>query len=60
MIKINRRLFLIKPKAIALMVTASFCAGVRHKRYSGQQEKAPQCIKIKKVQLISAEPFGVN
>ena len=42
------------------MVTASFCAGVRHKRYSGQQEKAPQCIKIKKVQLITGEPFGVN
>ncbi|WP_264524775.1 hypothetical protein [Flavobacterium sp. N502536] len=27
---------------LALMVAASFCAGVRYKRYSGQQELAPE------------------
>jgi hypothetical protein len=27
--------------ALALMEATSFCAGVRHKRYSGQQEIAP-------------------
>jgi len=32
---------LMKTKALALMGAASFCAGVRHKRYSGQQEIAP-------------------
>ncbi len=32
---------IIKPKALALMGTASFCGGVRHKRYSVQQETAP-------------------
>ena len=32
----------MKPKALALMGAASFCAGVRHKRYSGQQETAPE------------------
>jgi hypothetical protein len=32
---------LIKPIALALKEAASFCAGVRHKRYSGQQETAP-------------------
>ncbi len=32
----------MKPKALALMETASFCGGVRHKRYSGQQEIAPE------------------
>jgi len=31
----------MKPKALALMETASFCGGVRHKRYSVQQEPAP-------------------
>ncbi|OXB02470.1 hypothetical protein B0A72_17655 [Flavobacterium pectinovorum] len=38
-------MFLLKKSALALMVPklreASFCAGVRHKRYSGQQESAP-------------------
>jgi len=29
------------PKALAQMETASFCGGVRHKRYSVQLEKAP-------------------
>ena len=29
------------PKALAQMATASFCGGVRHKRYSVQLEKAP-------------------
>ena len=29
-------------KTLALMVTASFCGGVRHKRYSGQQDSAPK------------------
>ena len=28
-------------KSRALMGTASFCGGVHHKRYSGQQEIAP-------------------
>ena len=32
----------MKTNALALMETASFCAGVRHKRYSGQQEIAPK------------------
>jgi len=32
----------MKTKALALMGAASFCAGVRHKRYSGQQEIAPE------------------
>ncbi|WP_166638416.1 hypothetical protein [Flavobacterium sp. 245] len=31
----------MKKSALALMGAASFCAGVRHKRYSGQQEYAP-------------------
>jgi len=31
----------MKPKALALMAAASFCAGVRRKRYSAQQETAP-------------------
>ena len=30
----------MKPDALAQMETASFCAGVRHKRYSGQLEIA--------------------
>jgi hypothetical protein len=30
----------MKPKVLALMGAASFCAGVWHKRYSGQQEIA--------------------
>ena len=30
----------MKPKVLALMETASFCGGVRRKRYSGQQEIA--------------------
>jgi len=34
--------FLLKTIALALMGTASFCGGVRHKRYSGQQETAPE------------------
>jgi hypothetical protein len=33
---------LMKPKALALMKATSFYAGVRHKRYSGQQEYAPK------------------
>jgi hypothetical protein len=32
---------LMKTDALALMGTTSFCAGVRHKRYSVQQEIAP-------------------
>jgi len=31
----------LKPTALALMGAASFCGGVHHKRYSGQQEIAP-------------------
>jgi hypothetical protein len=31
----------MKRNALALMGATSFCAGVRHKRYSGQQEIAP-------------------
>jgi hypothetical protein len=37
----------MKTDALALMEAASFCAGVRHKRYSGQQETAPQNILVK-------------
>jgi hypothetical protein len=32
----------MKTNVPALVETASFCAGVRHKRYSGQQELAPE------------------
>jgi len=32
----------MKTITLALMEAASFCAGVRHKRYSGQQETAPE------------------
>jgi hypothetical protein len=31
----------MKRNPLALMEATSFCAGVRHKRYSGQQEIAP-------------------
>lgn len=43
----KKRLFSTKPiiylktDALAPMETASFCDGVRHKRYSGQRERAP-------------------
>ncbi len=33
---------LLKMGFLALMGAASFCAGVQHKRYSGQQESAPE------------------
>ena len=33
----------MKTNALALMETASSCGGVRNKRYSGQQEIAPDC-----------------
>jgi|UPI0003473C98 hypothetical protein len=32
----------MKMNALALMAAASFCAGVRDKRYSGQQELASE------------------
>ncbi|MCA1918839.1 MULTISPECIES: hypothetical protein [Flavobacterium] len=32
----------MNPKALALMGAASFYGGVHHKRYSGQQEIAPE------------------
>jgi len=32
----------LKTIALALMETASFYGGVHHKRYSGQQEIAPE------------------
>nr|WP_294926604.1 hypothetical protein [uncultured Flavobacterium sp.] len=32
----------MKTSALALMETASFYGGVHHKRYSGQQEIAPE------------------
>ena len=32
----------MKPTALALMEAVSFCAGVRHKRYSVQQETASE------------------
>jgi len=38
MIYIKNQTHLMKNSVIALMEAASFCAGVRHKRYSGQQE----------------------
>jgi hypothetical protein len=31
----------MKTELLALMAAASFCGGVRHKRYSEQQEIAP-------------------
>ena len=34
-------MFQLKTSALALMGATSFCAGVRRKRYSGQQESAP-------------------
>jgi hypothetical protein len=37
----------MKTNALALMEAASFCAGVRHKKYSGQQETAPENILVK-------------
>ena len=33
---------LLKMSALALMGAASFYGGVHHKRYSGQQETAPE------------------
>jgi hypothetical protein len=36
----------MKTKALALMIATSSCAGVRHKRYSGQQEIAPRNLHI--------------
>lgn len=33
---------LMKPKSLALMGATSFCGGVRHKRYSEQQEIASE------------------
>ncbi len=36
----------MKTNGLALMETTSFCAGVRHKRYSGQQETASKKIMI--------------
>jgi hypothetical protein len=41
----------MKTNALALMETASFCAGVRHKRYSGQQEIAPEKYTHKKLKI---------
>ncbi len=35
-------MFLLKTNVLALMETASFYGGVPHKRYSGQQETAPE------------------
>jgi hypothetical protein len=32
----------MKTIALALMGAISFCGGVHHKRYSGQQETAPE------------------
>jgi len=32
----------VKTDTLALMVAVSFCAGVRYKKYSGQQEIAPK------------------
>jgi hypothetical protein len=34
--------YLLKTSSIALMEAASFYGGVHHKRYSGQQETAPE------------------
>jgi hypothetical protein len=38
----KKRSAFIETNALALMVAASSCAGVRHKRYSEQQEIAPK------------------
>ena len=43
----------MKTIALALMEAASFYAGVRHKRYSVQQEPAPE--KISKTPLLIHE-----
>ncbi|MFH6994658.1 hypothetical protein [Flavobacterium sp. FlaQc-48] len=37
----------MKTIALALMEAASFCAGVRHKRYSGQQEELLEILILK-------------
>ncbi|MGO4771400.1 hypothetical protein ACEN2I_07030 [Flavobacterium sp. W22_SRS_FK3] len=47
----------MKTKALALMRTASFCGGVRYKRYSGQQEQL--LILNKKRFNRKAEPFSM-
>ena len=47
----------MKPSALALMGTASFYGGVHHKRYSGQQETAPNSAADKKRPNFYAEPF---
>jgi len=39
--KISSFFVLMKTESLALMEATSFCAGVRHKRYSAQQERAP-------------------
>jgi len=44
---------LLKTSALAQMETASFCGGVRHKRYSEQLEKASKKIALKKYRFIS-------
>ncbi len=44
----------MKTNAIALMETASSCGGVRHKRYSEQQDKALE--KLKRPQQFFAMP----
>jgi hypothetical protein len=36
-----KTMFQLKTDALAPMGAASFCGGVHHKRYSGQQEIAP-------------------
>ena len=41
-VEMTRLGYFLKTKALALMGAASFCAGVRRKRYSGQQETAPE------------------
>jgi hypothetical protein len=33
---------LLKHKALALIEAISFCGGVRHKKFSGEQEIAPK------------------
>jgi hypothetical protein len=37
MLNVEKRMQNRRTNTLALMVAASFCAGFRHKRYSGQQ-----------------------
>jgi len=50
----------LKTDALALMGTASFCGGVRRKRYSGQQEIAPSLSTILKITIIKTTQLEIK